>query len=120
MTVGAREATLGRIKTAARLDDLASCDVVVKAPSENVQLKLKLFGELDRMAKPDAILASNTSSISLTRIAAATKRPAQVIGMNFFNPVAVMQLVEVIRALQTSEETYERSRRSPTSSARCR
>jgi 3-hydroxybutyryl-CoA dehydrogenase len=100
-------AVLERIRTATRLEDLAACDVVVEAATENVQLKLKLFGELDRIAKPGAILASNTSSISLTRIAAATKRPAQVIGMHFFNPVPVMQLVEVIRALQTSGETYD-------------
>jgi 3-hydroxybutyryl-CoA dehydrogenase len=102
----ARECALALITTATRLDDLASCDVVVEAATENVQLKLKLFGELDRIAKPGAILASNTSSISLTRVAAATKRPAQVIGMHFFNPVPVMQLVEVIRALQTSDATY--------------
>jgi 3-hydroxybutyryl-CoA dehydrogenase len=107
ITGDAREAALGRIKAATRLDDLAACDVIVEAATENVQLKLKLFGELDRLAKPDAILASNTSSISLTRIAAATKRPSQVIGMHFFNPVPVMQLVEVICALQTSDATYD-------------
>jgi 3-hydroxybutyryl-CoA dehydrogenase len=107
IAASAREAALARIMTATRLDDLASCDVVVEAATENVELKLKLFGELDRIAKPGAILASNTSSISLTRIAAATKRPVQVIGMHFFNPVPVMQLVEVIRALQTSDETYD-------------
>jgi 3-hydroxybutyryl-CoA dehydrogenase len=107
ITADAREAALGRIKAATRLDDLAACDVIVEAATENVQLKLKLFGELDRLAKPDAILASNTSSISLTRIAATTKRPSQVIGMHFFNPVPVMQLVEVIRALQTADATYD-------------
>jgi len=79
----------------------------VEAATENMQLKLKIFADLDRIARPAAILASNTSSISLTRIAAATKRPAQVIGMHFFNPVPVMQLVELIRALQTSDATYE-------------
>ena len=107
ITADAREAALGRIKAATRLDDLAACDVIVEAATENVQLKLKLFGELDRLAKADAILASNTSSISLTRIAATTKRPSQVIGMHFFNPVPVMQLVEVIRALQTADATYD-------------
>jgi 3-hydroxybutyryl-CoA dehydrogenase len=106
MTQSARSAALGRIRSATRLDDLASCDVVVEAATENVQLKLKIFAELDRVAKPEAILASNTSSISLTRIAGTTKRPAQVIGMHFFNPVPVMQLVELIRALQTSDATY--------------
>ncbi|MGZ8156077.1 MAG: 3-hydroxybutyryl-CoA dehydrogenase [Burkholderiales bacterium] len=106
MTQSARSAALERIRSATRLDDLASCDVVVEAATENVQLKLKIFADLDRVAKPEAILASNTSSISLTRIAGTTKRPAQVIGMHFFNPVPVMQLVELIRALQTSDATY--------------
>ena len=107
ITQGARSAALERLKPATRLEDLASCDVVVEAATENVQLKLKIFEQLDAIAKPGAILASNTSSISLTRIAAATKRPTQVIGMHFFNPVPVMQLVELIRALQTSDATYE-------------
>jgi 3-hydroxybutyryl-CoA dehydrogenase len=100
-------AALARIRPSARLDDVASCDVIVEAATENAQLKLKIFGDLDRIAKPDAILASNTSSISLTRIAGATKRPDRVIGMHFFNPVPLMQLVELIRALQTSDATYD-------------
>ena len=107
MSEDARSAALARIRTATRLDELAACDVVVEAATENVQLKLKIFAELDRISKPDAILASNTSSISLTRIAGATKRPPQVVGMHFFNPVPVMQLVELIRALQTSDATYD-------------
>jgi 3-hydroxybutyryl-CoA dehydrogenase len=107
MTEAASVETLQRINATTRLDDLARCDLVVEAATENVQLKLKIFADLDRIARPEAILASNTSSISLTRIAAATKRPAQVIGMHFFNPVPVMQLVELIRALQTSDATYE-------------
>ena len=106
MTQSERGDTLARLKTASRLEELAACDVVVEAATENLQLKLKIFADLDAVAKDTAILASNTSSISLTRIAASTKRPAQVIGMHFFNPVPVMQLVEVIRALQTSDETY--------------
>ena len=110
MSARARAAALELIRPTTRLDDLASCDVVVEAATENVALKLKLFAELDAIAKPEAILASNTSSISLTRIAAATKRPQQVIGMHFFNPVPVMQLVELIRALQTSDATYERTK----------
>jgi len=101
-----KAAILGRIKTATALDAVAGCDVVVEAATERVDLKLKIFADLDRIAQPSAILASNTSSISLTRIAAATKRPAQVIGMHFFNPVPVMQLVELIRALQTSDATF--------------
>ena len=107
MTEAASVETLQRINATTRLDDLAPCDLVVEAATENMQLKLKIFADLDRIARPAAILASNTSSISLTRIAATTKRPAQVIGMHFFNPVPVMQLVEVIRALQTSDATYD-------------
>jgi len=107
MTQAASAETLQRIKPTTRLEDLAACDLVVEAATENVQLKLKIFADLDNIARPEAILASNTSSISLTRIAGATKRPAQVIGMHFFNPVPVMQLVELIRALQTSDATYE-------------
>ena len=107
LTAGDKQAILGRIKTATRLDDVAGCDVVVEAATENAALKLKIFADLDRIAKPSAILASNTSSISLTRIAGSTKRPAQVIGMHFFNPVPLMQLVELIRALQTADATYE-------------
>jgi len=80
---------------------------VIEAATENLGLKLKIFADLDRIAAPAAILASNTSSISLTRIAGSTKRPAQVIGMHFFNPVPVMQLVELIRALQTADATFE-------------
>ena len=104
---GDKKNILGRIKTATKLDAVADCDVVVEAATENVDLKLRIFADLDRIAKPAAILASNTSSISLTRIAGATKRPAQVIGMHFFNPVPMMQLVELIRALQTSDATFE-------------
>lgn len=106
LTQSARAAALERIRAVTRLEGLASCDVVVEAATENLQLKLKIFADLDRVAKPAAILASNTSSISLTRIAGATARPMQVIGMHFFNPVPVMQLVELIRALQTSDATY--------------
>ena len=102
-----KSAALGRIRTSTRLEEIADCDVVVEAATENVDLKLKIFADLDRLAKPAAILASNTSSISLTRIAGTTKRPSQVIGMHFFNPVPVMQLVELIRALQTSDATYQ-------------
>jgi 3-hydroxybutyryl-CoA dehydrogenase len=102
-----KSAALGRIRTSSRLEEIADCDVVVEAATENVDLKLKIFADLDRLAKPAAILASNTSSISLTRIAGTTQRPSQVIGMHFFNPVPVMQLVELIRALQTSDATYQ-------------
>ncbi|HSD59227.1 MAG TPA: 3-hydroxybutyryl-CoA dehydrogenase [Burkholderiales bacterium] len=106
ITEADKNAALGRVKPSTSYADLAAADIVIEAATENVDLKLKIFGDLDRAAKPGAILASNTSSISLTRIAASTKRPASVIGMHFFNPVPMMQLVEVIRALQTSNETY--------------
>ncbi len=82
-------------------------DLVIEAVNENLELKQSIFKTLDEHCKPSAILASNTSSISLTKLAAATKRPAQVIGMHFMNPVPVMKLVEVIRALQTSDETFQ-------------
>jgi 3-hydroxybutyryl-CoA dehydrogenase len=106
-----KRAVLERIRTTTRLEDIADCDVVVEAATENVDLKLKIFADLDRLAKPSAILASNTSSISLTRIAGTTGRASQVIGMHFFNPVPVMQLVELIRALQTSDATFDAIKR---------
>ena len=107
MTADAKAATLARITATTSLDALAAADLVVEAATENLGLKLDLFARLDALARPDAILASNTSSISITKLAAATKRPGQVIGMHFFNPVPVMQLVEVIRGLQTTDATYE-------------
>ena len=106
MSAGDKAAVLARIKTSTDVAALKDCDLLVEAATENLELKLKIFAQLDALAKPDAILASNTSSISLTRIAAATKRPDKVIGMHFFNPVPVMQLVELIRGLATSDATY--------------
>jgi 3-hydroxybutyryl-CoA dehydrogenase len=100
------EPALGRIATTVALEDFAACDFIVEAVPENEGLKLDLFRKLDEIAAPGAILASNTSSISITRLAAATGRPDRVIGMHFMNPVPVMTLVEVIRGLTTSEETY--------------
>ena len=94
-----------KIKTATTLDGVAGADLVIEAATENPELKLKLFADLDRLAKPGVILASNTSSISITKIAAVTKRPENVIGMHFMNPVPLMKLVEVIRGLATSNET---------------
>ena len=107
LTAADKDATLARIATATQLDGVASADLVIEAASENEALKLELFAKLDALAKPEAILASNTSSISITKIAAATKNPARVIGMHFFNPVPVMALVEIIRGLQTSDATHE-------------
>jgi len=106
MTAADKAAVLSRIKTSTKTEDIAGADLVVEAATENLDLKLKIFASLDAAAKPDAIIASNTSSISITKLAAATKRPAQVIGMHFFNPVPVMQLVELIRGLQTSDATH--------------
>ncbi len=101
-----KAATLGNIETALTLDALTEVDIVIEAATENESLKLDLFRQLDETCKTGALLASNTSSISLTRIAGVTRRAGQVIGMHFMNPVPMMVLVEVIRALQTSDETY--------------
>jgi len=102
-----KSATLANINGVTSLDELADVDLVVEAASENLEIKSKIFQELDRICKPEAVLATNTSSISLTRIARETQRPEKVIGMHFMNPVPVMKLVEVIRALQTSDEVYQ-------------
>jgi len=96
--------TMGRIRTSMSFEDVRTADFVVEAATENPEIKFKIFRDLDRAAPPQAILASNTSSISITTIAAQTKRPAQVIGMHFMNPVPVMPLVEIVRGLQTADE----------------
>ncbi len=98
-------ATLSRLETATTIGAAANVQLAVEAVSEDLALKARIFGELDEVAPPDAILASNTSSISITALAGSTRRPEQVIGMHFMNPVPVMKLVEVIRGLQTSDET---------------
>ena len=103
-----KHAALGRIATSTELRAAADATLVVEAATENIDLKFRIFSDLDRIAAPGAILASNTSSISITRIGAQTKRPELVIGMHFMNPVPVMQLVEVIRGLATSDETTRR------------
>src|SRR5439155_3022082 len=103
-----REAIISRIATATSIDAIGEATLVVEAVTENRDLKYKIFGDLDRHARASAILASNTSSISITEIAARTKRPEQVIGMHFMNPVPVMQLIEIIRGLATSDETTQR------------
>ncbi|HEX2205619.1 MAG TPA: 3-hydroxybutyryl-CoA dehydrogenase [Longimicrobium sp.] len=105
LTEEEKSAALGRVASATDLSAVAECDLVVEAATENVDLKMRIFEELDRHAPAHAILASNTSSISITEIAARTKRPQQVIGMHFMNPVPVMKLVEIIRGLATSDET---------------
>ena len=102
-----KEAALGRIQTTLEAKAFEAADFVVEAVTENERLKLEVFEQLDNICKPGVILASNTSSIPITRIAAATERASEVIGMHFMNPVPIMKLVEIIRGLATSEETFE-------------
>jgi 3-hydroxybutyryl-CoA dehydrogenase len=101
------EAALSRVSTTTELGELASCDLIVEAIFENFEAKSAAFVELDGLLPTASILASNTSSIDITRLAAATKRPDRFIGMHFFNPVPLMSLVEIIRGLATSDETYQ-------------
>jgi len=102
-----KAATLKRVEPAVGRARLADCDFVVEAATEKFEIKSEIFRDLDRLCRPEIILASNTSSISITKLAALTKRPDKVIGMHFFNPVPVMKLVEVIRGLATSHETFQ-------------
>ena len=108
LDAAAKDAALALIATSSDLGAVARATIAIEAATENVQLKFKIFSELDRLAAAGAILATNTSSISITEIAAKTHRPAQVIGMHFMNPVPVMQLVEIIRGLATSDDTTRR------------
>jgi 3-hydroxybutyryl-CoA dehydrogenase len=107
ITEADKAATLGRITTASAVEALADADIVIEAVTENLDVKRAIFRELSATCRPDAILASNTSSISLTRLAAAVEHPERVIGMHFMNPVPMMQLVEVISARQTSPQTRD-------------
>jgi len=106
LTAEERDEALKRIQSSVDRKQLAACDFIVEAASERFEIKTELFRDLDAMCRPEVILASNTSSISITKLAAVTKRPDEVIGMHFFNPVPMMKLVEVIRGLATSNETY--------------
>lgn len=101
-----KEAVLKRLTPSTSLQDAQDADMVIEAAVENMEIKSKVFRELDAITPPDAILATNTSSLPITEVAAVTKRPEKVIGMHFMNPVPVMKLVEVIRGLATSDETY--------------
>ena len=101
------EQTIEAISTTTELSALAAADIVIEAAVEKMDLKIELIGKLNEWCKPEAIIASNTSSLSLTRLAAASGRPDKMIGLHFFNPVPLMKLVEVIRALQTSDETFK-------------
>jgi 3-hydroxybutyryl-CoA dehydrogenase len=105
-----KQTILARIKTTTELEALSNASFVIEAVTEDLAVKTELFGALDRITPPETVLASNTSSISITRLGAATNRPDKVIGMHFMNPVPVMKLVEVIRGIATSNETYERVR----------
>ncbi len=107
MTQTDKDAILGRIKTSVSLKDMAPVDFLVEAATENEALKFGVFRELDSICRPEVILATNTSSIPIGRVAAQTKRPDKVIGMHFMNPVPVMKLVEVIRGIATSDETFQ-------------
>ncbi len=104
-----RKAALDHIQGSADMDALADCDLVIEAAVENEEIKRKIFQQLTRNLKPDAIIASNTSSISITRLGAATGRPEHFIGIHFMNPVPVMQLVEIIRGIATDDQTFARS-----------
>jgi 3-hydroxybutyryl-CoA dehydrogenase len=106
LSAAERDAALKRIEPASERAALSQCDFVVEAATEKLEIKAQLFRDLDSLCRPQVILASNTSSISITKLAALTKRPERVIGMHFFNPVPVMKLVEVIRGLATANETY--------------
>src|ERR1700733_10561081 len=106
VTATETEKALGLIRGTLQGQDLAVCDFVIEAAPERFAVKQELFSELDSVLKPEALLASNTSSISITRLGAQTQRPGQVIGMHFFNPVPVMKLVEVIRGVETTDETF--------------
>ncbi|MCC6221376.1 MAG: 3-hydroxybutyryl-CoA dehydrogenase [Deltaproteobacteria bacterium] len=106
LTAEQRQQIENNIKTSTNLEGIAHADIIVEAIVENEEEKTKLFSNLDTICKRQTVLASNTSSISITKLAAATKRPSQVVGMHFMNPVPVMQLVELIRGLQTSDNTY--------------
>ena len=103
-----KKALLSRIQTTTSVGDLQNCDIVIEAATEQIDLKLRIFKELDEKVKKEALLVSNTSSISITKIAAVTSRPERVAGMHFMNPVPLMKLVEGIRGLQTSDETFHR------------
>ncbi|HZD31424.1 MAG TPA: 3-hydroxyacyl-CoA dehydrogenase NAD-binding domain-containing protein, partial [Candidatus Angelobacter sp.] len=106
ITADTRDAALARIKATVEREHLAACDFIIEAASERFEIKSELFDYCDHLCRPEVILASNTSSISITKLAAVTNRPDKVIGMHFFNPVPMMKLVEVIRGLATSDESF--------------
>ena len=110
LTADVKDETLGRIKGTTELQDLATCDLVIEAVLENLDAKRQVFSTLDRIVPASTVLASNTSSLSITEIAATATRPERVLGLHFFNPVPLMKLVEVIRALPTSDAAFDQAR----------
>ena len=110
VTAEDRDRTLANIKGTTKLEDLAGCDLVIEAVTENIALKREVFSTLDAVCASDAVLASNTSSLSVTEIASFTKRPERVLGLHFFNPVPLMKLVEIIRALSTNDAAFEKAK----------
>jgi len=109
VTAEDRDKVLGNIKGTTKLDQLAPCELVIEAAVENLEVKRQVFAALDAAVQPDAVLSSNTSSLSITEIAARTRRPERVLGLHFFNPVPLMKLVEIIRALATSDTAYAKA-----------
>jgi 3-hydroxybutyryl-CoA dehydrogenase len=107
MSAADRDACVGRMKGTTSLDDLAGCDVVIEAIIENAALKRETYAQLDKIVKPEAFFASNTSSLTITELSMATARPKQFVGLHFFNPVPMMKLVEVVRTILTSDETFD-------------
>ena len=107
LTAEDREAALGRLTLTTDLSDLADCDLVIEAVLEELDLKREVFAELDRIARPEAVLATNTSALSVSEIAEVTERPERVVGMHFFNPAPVLPLVEIVRTPRTSDEVVE-------------
>jgi 3-hydroxybutyryl-CoA dehydrogenase len=107
MTEADKAAAIARIRTTAKPEDFRDCDLIIEAATENQDLKVRILQNVDSIARPEAIIATNTSSISITRLAAATRRPDRFVGMHFFNPVPVMALVEIISGLRTSQATVE-------------
>jgi len=105
-----KDKVLGNISTTISLKDFSECDIIVEAVVENMETKLELYSELDQIVKPEAIFASNTSSLSVTDMSAATNRQESFLGLHFFNPVHIMKLVEVVRTISTSDETYRKGK----------
>lgn len=111
LTPESRDAALSRLKTTGSLDDLKDCDLIVEAVPEDIDLKRRVFSRLDALARPEAVLATNTSSLSITQIASAVRSPGRVVGVHFMNPVPVLELVELVRGLETGEEAAAAARR---------